>query len=861
MMHKRTLHSLLIVSFIAVFAASMSFAADEVIVGSQSNLYRCSDNSVAITANLDNDVSAIEVVVEVIGDGCLDLLDINIVWNLDGAVLTDRVIDDTMLPLIRIAAMSTGATAEYLAAGANLPIATIEFTTSDCCEGSVDIAGATWASDPPFGPIQTQIVVADGGALIPITPVTGVIGVTNKLPGIANLIGAPFTVVHGSLFEYTLDASDADLPDCEDLTYEVIGGPEGMEVIDGILTWQTDGADICEFDGDIVVKVTDLCDAEAETEAFQICVSNEAPAFTVFPTENYEIAWGETVATTIVAVDPDGGPFGPFYSIVNWGYSVPAPTIDVNTGDLSFTAGYSSDYSQAFVVEVKVSDGANECETCAPVNFTTDSFIIEVNAFALTISKEEHVFVGQSRVVTISMLDEAFFQPEMGGFDFLIQYDNSAMAFQFAEEGSFLADCEWEYFTYRYGANGNCGAGACPSGIIRIVGMAETTGGNLAHHPICTNTGDASEDLVYLHFLVGTDANLECNFASIRFVWYDCADNGVSSPTGDMLLISSTVWDFAGFVGGESIFDEITGLDQTFPTLTGAPDIADCNQEIDGWKHPWRLVHLFNGGLDIVCADSIDAVGDININNIAYEIADAVMLTNYFINGVSAFGDHVEGSIAASDTNKDGISLSVADLVYLIRVIVGDAVPYAKVEPRESVTQYFKQGNGTLAITGDIGAAHIVLEGDVVPTNLTGNMTMEYKFDGQNTNVVIYSHTNQSFTGNFLQAEGNIVSRDFASNLGQTVVAKLVPTNFEVSQNYPNPFNPTTKFEFTVPNGGDWKLGIYNINGQLVETFSGNSVSGVEIVEWDASTLSSGVYFYNVVAGNNSVTKKAVLLK
>jgi hypothetical protein len=440
------------------------------------------------------------------------------------------------------------------------------------------------------------------------------------------------------------------------------------------------------------------------------------------------------------------------------------------------------------------------------------------------------------------------------------------MAFQYAEEGLFLTQCEWEYFTYRYGPSGNCGASACPSGVLRVVAMAETTGGNLAHHPICNN-GDAgtSEDLVYLHFLVGTDANLECNFAPIRFVWYDCSDNGISTTYGDSLLISNTVWDFAGFDEFDNPeFTNITGLDNTFPTLTGAPVGEECDHTLEQivWKHPWRLVHYFNGGLDIVCADSIDAVGDININNIPYEIADAVMFTNYFINGLTAFGptaeNHQMGSIAASDTNKDGITLSVADLVYLIRVIVGDALPYNKVEPVVAKITY---GNSIFGADLDMGAAYIVLEGNVNPTNLTSNMDMMVGFDGQNTKVLVYSLTNESFTGNFLQAEGRIISTEFATVEGQPVVSKVVPTTFEVSQNYPNPFNPTTKIRVQVPNAGAWSMDIYNINGQLVESFSGVSESGFEDVVWDASSLSSGVYFYKVVAGQYSLTKKAVLLK
>ncbi len=92
-----------------------------------------------------------------------------------------------------------------------------------------------------------------------------------------------------------------------------------------------------------------------------------------------------------------------------------------------------------------------------------------------------------------------------------------------------------------------------------------------------------------------------------------------------------------------------------------------------------RDIDFFNGGIDIVCADSIDARGDINLNGFGYEIADAVLFSHYFIYGLPVFTINQAGQIAASDANADGLALTVADLVYLIRVVVGDALPYDKI--------------------------------------------------------------------------------------------------------------------------------------------------------------------------------------
>ena len=96
------------------------------------------------------------------------------------------------------------------------------------------------------------------------------------------------------------------------------------------------------------------------------------------------------------------------------------------------------------------------------------------------------------------------------------------------------------------------------------------------------------------------------------------------------------------------------------------------------------------------------------------------------------------------------------------------------------------------------------------------------------------------------------------------VVAKvevLVPTEFALSQNYPNPFNPNTVVCMSLPMASEYRLNIYNITGQLVESFSGYSEAGIITIEWDATEYSSGIYLYRMEAGSFTQTKKMVLLK
>ena len=89
-----------------------------------------------------------------------------------------------------------------------------------------------------------------------------------------------------------------------------------------------------------------------------------------------------------------------------------------------------------------------------------------------------------------------------------------------------------------------------------------------------------------------------------------------------------------------------------------------------------------------------------------------------------------------------------------------------------------------------------------------------------------------------------------------------VPEKFELSQNYPNPFNPSTKIKYQIATSNSVSLKIYDVLGNKVATLV-NEVqpSGNYEVTFDASSLSSGTYFYKLQAGNFVETKKMILLR
>lgn len=89
-----------------------------------------------------------------------------------------------------------------------------------------------------------------------------------------------------------------------------------------------------------------------------------------------------------------------------------------------------------------------------------------------------------------------------------------------------------------------------------------------------------------------------------------------------------------------------------------------------------------------------------------------------------------------------------------------------------------------------------------------------------------------------------------------------VPSQFSLSQNYPNPFNPSTVISFSLPETSNISLTIYNSLGELVkELYNGNMDAGNHKVEFNASGLSSGIYFYKLTTDNFSSIKKMTLTK
>ncbi len=129
----------------------------------------------------------------------------------------------------------------------------------------------------------------------------------------------------------------------------------------------------------------------------------------------------------------------------------------------------------------------------------------------------------------------------------------------------------------------------------------------------------------------------------------------------------------------------------------------------------------------------------------------------------------------------------------------------------------------------------------------------------------IISHQNKGVDVAIKSNTDNLSISGKESANGYTVYKisnNVSPNQYTLEQNYPNPFNPSTKIKFSIPKESDVKLVVYNMLGQTVSTiYDGRLEAGTHYVEFNGSSIPSGIYFYRLEAENFVKIKKMTLVK
>jgi hypothetical protein len=134
-------------------------------------------------------------------------------------------------------------------------------------------------------------------------------------------------------------------------------------------------------------------------------------------------------------------------------------------------------------------------------------------------------------------------------------------------------------------------------------------------------------------------------------------------------------------------------------------------------------------------------------------------------------------------------------------------------------------------------------------------------FDAQGNQISTISFEIQSVGDPTLTLSGDFTISVIPTDADDDIMGAL-PTELTLAQNYPNPFNPTTTIGFGLPARSQVTIRVIDILGRTVDQLDLGSMSaGTHEVEYDASALSSGVYFYRIDTDLSSQTRKMVLVK
>ncbi|MCF7802505.1 MAG: T9SS type A sorting domain-containing protein, partial [Candidatus Marinimicrobia bacterium] len=105
------------------------------------------------------------------------------------------------------------------------------------------------------------------------------------------------------------------------------------------------------------------------------------------------------------------------------------------------------------------------------------------------------------------------------------------------------------------------------------------------------------------------------------------------------------------------------------------------------------------------------------------------------------------------------------------------------------------------------------------------------------------------------------------TSIAEEPVRNQRPSEYLLTQNYPNPFNPSTHIRFSCPSAGWVRLEIYNLMGQHIKTLVNQEMrEGTYEVIWNADNdygepIASGVYLYNLITQNGTISQKMVLMR
>ena len=158
------------------------------------------------------------------------------------------------------------------------------------------------------------------------------------------------------------------------------------------------------------------------------------------------------------------------------------------------------------------------------------------------------------------------------------------------------------------------------------------------------------------------------------------------------------------------------------------------------------------------------------------------------------------------------------------------------------------------------GHTGLAIWGDDETTSAKEGMT-----NGETFSIVLFDKSEDNMTSlkiNRWERGDDTFTKDGVSVVGSITTTAVISQDLELFQNVPNPVLDNTSISFYLPQDGKINLRVSNTLGQEVLTLSNEEYTkGMHTISMDASSLSSGVYFYKLESNNTSITKQLTLVK
>lgn len=427
---------------------------------------------------------------------------------------------------------------------------------------------------------------------------------------------------------------------------------------------------------------------------------------------------------------------------------------------------------------------------------------------------------------------------------------------------------------------------------------------NTSFNPNNMAVGQGSGQANYIGDYIGNNP-VKGNYTSWH-VWMDARQNSLGSYVGYYPDFAMTTGQTAGFIGNN---DSITTVIK-IPEIKGPyNDRVRFTAVLDSTPASGSINFSFVNGKDSISAFPDSVYLKIKTIGTVTPKLYKVTISGKGVTGAPVhkrtYNLYVNSSQLSVGTNRDGITkVKVNGVQYSTRtnfvfpnssnVTVQAVSPEVTGGTRYVYTNWSNSGdttqniiiNGNLTLTAFYKTQYRLIINSTVGNTFGGN---EYSDSAVNktfgvlSKLINYNGTTYRFRGWTGAGNGAYTSPDSTGNdstvtvqlynaivenarwtpvVGINLLSAEVPVEYKLGQNYPNPFNPSTSINWQIPNSGFTKIVIFDIMGREVDVVINEVLQpGYYSVSYDASKLSSGVYFYKISSGDFSDIKRFVVLK